>query len=266
LLDNCGTGGDQAGTFNVSTAAAIVVAACGVKVAKHGNRSFSSRAGSADVLQELGVNLDAPPERVAQCVEEVGIGFFFAPHWHPAVSKIQKVRRGLQFRTIFNLLGSLANPLQPQFKVIGVGGAGWQESLPLRMAEAIGRLGVAAATVVVGEDGLDEVTLAGRTRALRVTPAGIQEEFWSPEDFGLPRHTRAAWEINGVKDSADLIRRLFANEAGPAFDVVLANAAAALLTAGVARDLRTGAGMARDAVACGAAAAKLEALVRLTNA
>jgi anthranilate phosphoribosyltransferase len=265
LLDNCGTGGDRAGTFNVSTATAFLVAACGVKVAKHGNRSMSSRSGSADVLQELGVKLDAPAGVATRCVAEIGIGFFFAPNWHPAVAKIQKVRRALKFPTIFNLLGALANPVRPALRVIGVGGADWQGPFPVRMAQAIHRLGAKSATVVVGEDGMDEITLAGATRALRVTATSIRDEIWTPEDFGLPRHTGDAWKIDGPSDSAALLRRLFANEQGPALDLVLANAAGALFTAGVASNLREGVAMAREALARGEATAKLDALVRSTN-
>jgi len=265
LLDTCGTGGDGSGSFNVSTATAFVAAACGARVAKHGNRSVSSRSGSADVLEELGAKIDVPPETAKKCVEEIGVGFFFAPRWHPAVAKVQHIRRGLKFRTIFNLLGALANPLRPSFRMIGVGGGDWQGSFPVRMAQAVQRLEVKSATVVVGEDGLDEITLAGATRALRVTPTSIRDEVWTPEDFGLPRHPGAAWRIDGPGDSAALIRRLFANEKGPALDLVLANAAGALFTAGIAESLRDGAAMARETVERGGASAKLDALVRLTN-
>ena len=265
LFDNCGTGGDKSGTFNISTAAAFVVAACGVKVAKHGNRGFSSRTGSADVLQELGVNIDAPPATVAQCVGEIGIGFFFAPHWHPTVAKIQHIRRGLKFPTIFNLLGPLANPLRPTMRLIGVGGASRQGLLRLEMAVAALRLGVTSSTVVVGEDGLDEVTLTGPTRVMWGGRSTIEDKSWSPEDFGLPQYTGDEWKVDGPKESASLIRRLFANEQGPSLDIVLANAAAALLTAEAAKDLRDGVAKAREAIASGAAADKLDALVRRTR-
>jgi anthranilate phosphoribosyltransferase len=265
LFDCCGTGGDRAGTFNVSTATAFVAAACGLKVAKHGNRSLTSKSGSADVLQELGVNVDAPPDVAARCLDDCGIAFFFAPRWHPAVAKIQQVRRSLKFPTIFNLLGSLANPLRPTLKIVGVGGQSWQHPLAARMAQAIQRLGARSASVVVGEDGLDEITLTAATRVLRVTPESIHDEIWTPEDFGLPRQSGEGWKIAGPSDSAEIIRRLFADEQGPALDIVLANAAAALLTAGVVDDLRAGVSMATEAVASGGARAKLDALVRLTH-
>jgi len=266
LFDNCGTGGDKSGTFNISTATAFVVAACGVKVAKHGNRRFSSRTGSADVLQELGVNIDAHAATVAQCVDEIGIGFFFAPHWHPTVAKIQHIRRGLKFPTIFNLLGPLANPLRPTMRLIGVGGgAGRQQLLRLEMAVAALRLGVTSSTVVVGDDGLDEVTLTGPTRVMWGDRSTIEDKTWSPQDFGLPTYTGDEWKVDGPKESAALIRSLFANEQGPALDIVLANVAAALLTARAASDLLDGVAKAREAIASGAAAAKLDALVRCTR-
>jgi anthranilate phosphoribosyltransferase len=264
-IDNCGTGGDQSGTFNVSTVTALVVAACGVKVAKHGNRSLSSKSGSADLFQEFGVDLDAPPERVVQSLRECGLAFFFAPKWHPAVAKIQPVRRTLKFRTIFNLVGPLANPVRPTFRFIGVGGDHWQGTLPARMARAVQRLGASSATVVVGEDGLDEVSLAGPTRVLRVTPSSIRDEIWTPEDFGLPRATRHDVQASSPAESADVARQVLANRPGPALDLVLANTAAVLLTAGAVESLKEGVELARRAIAEGKASATLDALVRCTQ-
>jgi anthranilate phosphoribosyltransferase len=265
LLDTCGTGGDRSGTFNVSTATAIVVSACGVKVAKHGNRSVSSRSGSADVLQELGVNVDCPPDVARRCVDQIGIGFFFAPRWHPAVAKIQHVRRALKFSTIFNLLGTLANPLRPSLRMIGVGGVDWQSPFLAQMAKAVQRLGVHSATLVAGEDGLDEVTLAGSTRAIRVTPTQIRDDVWTPDDFGLAPCSMETCKIGSAAESATVIRRIIANEQGPAFNLTMANVACALLTAGSATSLRDGVALAKSAIARGDAAKKLDALVHLTN-
>lgn len=265
LLDTCGTGGDRAETFNVSTAVALVAAACGVKVAKHGNRSVSSRSGSADVLQELGVTIDGPPEIAAKCLREVGVGFFFAPKWHPAVAKVQAVRRTLKFRTIFNLVGPLANPTRASMRVVGVGTKNWQDALPARMAQALQRLGVESALVVVGEDGLDEITLAGRTRAIRVTPDRIVDEVWTPDDFGLPMHSGERWKVRSAEESAAVVRSVFANQPGPALDLVLANAAGALLTAKAATSLKEGVERARTAIANGAVQATLDRLVSCSN-
>jgi anthranilate phosphoribosyltransferase len=265
VLDTCGTGGDGSGTFNVSTAAAIVAAAAGATVAKHGNRGMSSRSGSADVLQELGVNVDCPPDAAQKCVSEIGIGFFLAPSWHPAVAKIQKVRRALKFPTIFNLLGTLANPLRPALRMIGIGGVDWQDSILVQIAKAVQRLGVESATVVAGEDGLDEVTLSGSTRALRVTPTSIRDEIWTPEDFGFPRESMEACKIDSAAASAAIIRRVLANEQGPPLRLVLANAACALATAGVASNLREGVALARSAIESGCAADKLDALARISH-
>jgi len=265
LLDTCGTGGDGAETFNVSTAVALVAAACGVKVAKHGNRSVSSRSGSADVLQQLGVNVEASPEAASRCLDECGIAFFFAPRWHPAVAKVQAVRRALKFRTIFNLVGPLANPLRASMRVVGVGVADWKDFLPARMAEALQRLGVESALVVAAEDGLDEITLTGSTLALRVTPTEIREEIWTPEDFGLHRHSGAGWKVSTPAESAAVLRSVFASEPSPALDLVLANAAGALLTAGAAATLKDGVEIARSAIAEGKASATLDALVRCSH-
>jgi anthranilate phosphoribosyltransferase len=265
LLDTCGTGGDGAGTFNVSTAVALVAAACGLKVAKHGNRSVSSRSGSADVLQHLGVNVEASPETAAKCLNECGIAFFFAPRWHPAVAKVQAVRRALKFRTIFNLVGPLANPLRAPLRMVGVGVADWRDALPARMAEALQRLGVESALVVAAEDGLDEITLAGSTRALRVAPTEIREEIWTPENFGLPRHLGDGWKVSTPSESAAVLHSVFANEPSPALDLVLANVAGALLTTGAATSLKDGVEIARRAIADGKASATLQSLVRCSH-
>jgi anthranilate phosphoribosyltransferase len=260
ILDTCGTGGDNAGTFNVSTAAAIVAAACGVPVAKHGNRGVSSSSGSADVLRELGVRIDAPPESARRVFSEIGLAFFFAPQWHRAVAKVQPVRRALRFRTIFNLLGPLCNPMRATHQLVGVGVGHWQDALPVRMAQAAARLGTARTLVVAGSDGLDEATLSGPTRALLATSDGLDEFAWTPADFGLPTYAADVWRVSSPAESAAVIGSAFAGTRGPAFDLIAANAAAALWVAEKARSLPEGVAAAEDAMLHGAAAAKLQAL------
>lgn len=261
LLDTCGTGGDRLGTFNISTAAAIVAAAGGAAVAKAGNRSFSSSTGSADVLAALGVNVQAPPSVVAQCVEEIGLGFFFAPLWHPAMKHVAAIRRDLRFRTIFNYLGPLTNPAGVEYQLLGVGEREWAE----RLAAALLRLGIRAATVVAGEDGLDEISLDAETYAVRVRGGNIETLTWTPESFGLPRTPVDAIRVDGPEESAALIGRVLAGERCPARDYVLANAAAALWTAEKVAEPREGVVAAQSAIDTGAAQEKLEELVRRTS-
>ncbi len=254
LLDTCGTGGDHAGTFNISTAAALVAAAAGAKVAKHGNRAVSSSSGSADVLECLGVPLLAEPDAVRASLGRFGFAFFFAPHWHPAMAVVRPLRRRLGFRTLFNLLGPLCNPAGAERQVVGVGRRGGGERLLDPMAEALQRLGVRNAVVVQGSDGLDEATLAGPTAVRHVTPEGIAMLTWTPEDFGLPRSTAEAWQAADAKASAAILRGIFAGEKGPPRDIVLANAAAALWTAGQVSSLAEGVAQAADALDRGAVA------------
>lgn len=257
LLDTCGTGGDHAGTFNISTATALVVAAAGVPVSKHGNRSVSSSSGSADVLTELGINIQASPDSVFNCLREVGIAFFFAPNWHPAMKAVMPVRRALRFRTIFNFLGPLCNPARADYQLVGVCGADWAA----RMADALAALGTKAATIVAGEDGLDEVTLAGRTHVFRIHGNDMVSETWTPADFGLSKLSLDSITVSGPAESAQVIRDLLAGKPGPARDIVLANAAAALLTVGKAADLPAGVQRAAKAIDSGAAEAKLHTFV-----
>jgi anthranilate phosphoribosyltransferase len=262
LIDTCGTGGDPSGTFNISTAAAIVTAAAGAPVAKHGNRGLTSKSGSADVLAELGVNLDAPLAVVEGCLDELGICFCFAPLCHQSMKHVGPVRRKLGVPTVFNLLGPLANPAGAAFQVIGV-------ARPERrglLANALLRLGVRRAIVVHGEDRLDEVTLAGRTFVTEVSATGLRELEWTPEDFGLPRAGREAMQVSGPADSAAVIRQVFAGRAGPPRDIVIANAAAALWTASVFDDLRLGAQRAAAAIDSGAAARLLDQLAARSHA
>jgi anthranilate phosphoribosyltransferase len=261
VIDTCGTGGDEARTFNISTAAALVVGAAGVPVAKHGNRGVSSRSGSADVLAVLGVNIEADVARVEACLDDLGICFCFAPLFHTAMKRVAAVRKGLGVPTIFNLLGPLVNPAGARFQLIGVGRA------PLRplVAEALAMLGVDRAVVVHGEDGLDEVTLGGRTQASEVCGRGVTPLQWTPEHFGLGRSGRETLLVAGPEQSAAVIRAILEGHRGPQRDVVVANAAAALWTAGVAGSLLECAGLAAEAIDNGAARRLLRQLVDYTN-
>ena len=262
LLDTCGTGGDRLHTFNISTAAALAVAACGVPVAKHGNRGVSSSSGSSDVLTELGVNVAASPERVAACVEEVGIGFCFAPLFHDAMKHAADVRRRLGFRTLFNLLGPLTNPAGAGHQLLGASRTAHAELLAAALAE----LGTAGSRVVCGNDELDEVALWGETAVFAVTPAGVERQTWTAADFGLPECRPDELRVDGPKASAAVIRGVARNEPGPARDVVVANAAAGLLAAGGFDDPREAAGRVSDVLAGGGMERVLWRLAEVTNA
>lgn len=257
LVDTCGTGGDAAGTFNVSTAAAFVVAGAGVRVAKHGNRSISSRCGSADVFEALGVRLDAPPERAGEAIEQVGIGFLFAPAVHTAMRYAMPARRRLGGRTVFNLLGPLTNPAGAQAQIAGV-------SAPLlveRIGHALAELGVERAFVVHGLDGLDEISLSGETEVAEVRHRTVQRYRVAPEDFGLRRAPVEAISGGDAPTNVRIIHEILAGEPGPRREIVLANAAAALVAGGRAADFREGARLAAESIDSGAARARLDALV-----
>ena len=258
LVDTCGTGGDASGTFNISTCAAFVVAGAGVRVAKHGNRSISSKCGSADVLEALGVKIDLPPERVRECIKRYGIGFLFAPLMHSAVKHAMPARRALGGRTVFNLLGPLTNPAGAQAQVVGV----YDASLTELMARALAELGAKRAFVVHGADGLDEISLSGETRVSEVHDGRIRTFTVTPEDFGLPRAPLAALAGGDARQNAQIIRDVLGGKPGPHRDIVLANAAAALVVAGAAEDFQGGVRTALEAVQTGAAAAKLRALAQ----
>ncbi|HWC89371.1 MAG TPA: anthranilate phosphoribosyltransferase [Pirellulales bacterium] len=244
VIDTCGTGGDASRTFNISTAAALVTAAAGVPVAKHGNRRMTSRTGSADVLAELGVNIEAGLACVADCLDELGICFCFAPLAHGSMQRVAQVRRELGVRTIFNMLGPLTNPVGAQFQLLGIAQPHWQSLL----AEALRRLGTRRALVVHGDDGLDEVTLAAATTVYEATPEGVRRFTWRPADFGFDNQQLDSLEVDGPQASAALIRRVLAGEAGAARDIVVANAAAALWTAGRAQSPRACAALAETAI------------------
>ncbi len=281
IVDTCGTGGDGSATFNISTAAALVTAAAGVPVAKHGNRRVTSRTGSADVLQQLGVNIDAGVPVVEKCLDELGICFCFAPLLHPAMKQVAEVRRQLGVPTIFNLLGPLTNPASAPFQMIGVGRP---ELRPL-LAEALALLGTRRAIVVRGDDGLDEITLSGPTQvsemqsgqlAPRVAgqlaeqvgqraPANVSQFTWHPEDFGLPRADLSSLRVEGPEQSAAVVRAVLAGEPGPARDITVLNAAAALWTAGKDAAPRRCAELAAAAIDSGAAQNLLARLARMTE-
>jgi anthranilate phosphoribosyltransferase len=262
LLDTCGTGGDHSRTFNISTAAALLTAAAGTPVAKHGNRRVTSRTGSADVLAELGVNINAGLAQAETCLDEVGICFCFAPLLHPAMSRVAAVRSQLGFPTIFNLLGPLSNPAEADYQLLGVGSAAARTLL----AESLQRLGTRRSVVVRGEDGLDEVTLSGPTRCTAVTPEQTTEFVWAPSDFGIESITDfSSLQVTGPQESAAIIRQILDNTSGPAREIVVLNAAAALWTAERGEPLAC-AGLAREALGSGAAKDVLRRLAVVSHA
>ncbi len=262
LLDTCGTGGDGSRTFNISTAAALVTAAAGVPVAKHGNRAATSRSGSADVLAELGVNVNADLPVVERCLDTLGICFCFAPLFHPAMKRVGAVRARLGVPTIFNLLGPLSNPAGASFQLLGVG----KPHLRNLLARALQLLGTERAVIVCGEDGLDEVTIAAPTRATDVSRGQFRELTWTPETFGLQTLPLDALIVDDPAASAAMIRSVLDGNPGPARDIVVANAAAALWTAGKSDSLEQCAGMAAAALDDGRARELLQRLTAVTSA
>src|SRR3989449_4497250 len=262
LVDTCGTGGDASGTFNISTATAFVVAGAGVKVAKHGNRSVTSKCGSADVMEALGVNINLPLERVAACLNEVGIAFLFAPAVHSATKYVQPARRELRLRTVFNLLGPLTNPAHASGQVVGV----YSLELVETLAEALSMLGVRRAFVVHGLDGLDEITITGPTRVAEVRDGNLRSYEISPEDFGIERTALEAISGGDATANAAIIRGILNGKKSACRDVTLLNAAAALVAAGKADHLSDVLPMAAESIDSGMAEKKLEALIKFTNA
>ena len=254
VLDTCGTGGDGAHTLNLSTAAAIVVAACGVAVAKHGNRSVSSRCGSADVIEALGIPIDVPPEHQAGILREAKIAFLFAPAHHPALRHAAQARRELGVRTIFNALGPLANPARATHQLVGV----YDDALRPIAARALASLGTARAWVVRSTDGLDEVSHSAPTRVSEASGGEVRERMVSPEDFGIPSGERGAIAGGTARENAEAIVRILEGEAHAAREAVILNAAAALAVADAAATLRGCADRARAAIASGAARERLE--------
>lgn len=252
-IDTCGTGGDRAGTVNISTGAAVVVAACGVPVVKHGNRAASGKSGSSDVLRELGVSIEAEPAVLRKSLDELGVAFLFAPRFHPGLRGVAPIRRRLPFRTVFNLVGPLCNPASPPFQLVGVP----REAHAHRMAEVLSRTPtIRRAAVVRGADGLDEVTLAGETEVLLIEHGRFDRLTWTPADFGLPETSSRGLAVDGPAESAALLRRTFAGDEGPTRAYILANAAAAIWTA-EGTPLREAVARAAEALDSGRAAALL---------
>ncbi len=261
LVDTCGTGGDASGTFNVSTAAAFVVAGAGGRVAKHGNRAMTSACGSADVLEALGAKIDLNPEQVAQCIRDVGIGFMFAQTFHPAMKHVAGPRREIGIRTVFNILGPLTNPAGAAHQLLGVARP---ELAPL-LAEALGRLGVRHALVVHGHGGLDELSLSGPSTVHELRDGALREYNISAEEVGLSEAPNKAVRGGSPEENAAALRAVLDGDTGPLRDITLLNAAAALVAADLAPDLKEGVRLAARAVDSGAARDKLAAFVKLTG-
>ena len=257
-IDTCGTGGDAKGTHNISTCAAFVVAGAGVPVAKHGNRSISSRSGSADVLAALGVNIECGPEAVARCIERCGLGFMFAPSHHAAMRHVAKVRTELGTRTIFNLLGPLANPANADYQIVGVFAEQWVAPI----AHVLGRLGVKRAWVVHGSDGLDELTTTGISHVAVLDAGQVSSFKVAPKNAGLPEAKPEDLTGGDAAENAAHIRAVLGGNQGPFRDIVLLNAGAALLVAGKAKTLREGVALAAESIDSGKAKGVLEALIK----
>ena len=262
LVDTAGTGGDSAGTFNISTTAAFVIAGAGLGVAKHGNRAVSGQSGSADVLEALGVNLDLTPTQVAQCIDEVGIGFLFAQKLHPAMKNVAPVRKELGIRTIFNILGPLTNPARTPAQIVGV----YDAQLAATMAHVLHALGVRAAFVFHSADGLDELTTTGVNHIAHFDNGTVHEEYLDAVTLGLPPASRADLRGGQAKENAQITRDILSSaERSPKRDVVTLNAAAALVAGGKARDLREGLERAGDSIDSGFALRALDGLVAMSN-
>jgi len=261
VVDTCGTGGDHAQTFNISTAAAFVVASCGITVAKHGNRSVSSKSGSADVLRSLGVNIEADVSTVEHCIKEAGIGFLFAPMLHGAMKHAAPVRAELGIRTIFNMLGPLTNPARARYQVVGV----YDPDLTEVFAEVLGNLGAEHAFVVCGEDGLDEISLAAPTKVSELKDGEVRTYKVIPEDFGLKRCAPEMLVGGGPQENARIIMDIFEGKKGAQRDIVLLNAAPALVAARKARTLEDGVVIASGALNSGEPMKKLKMLIAMTN-
>jgi anthranilate phosphoribosyltransferase len=261
LIDTAGTGGDAAGTFNVSTATAFVVAGTGLRVAKHGNRSVSSLCGSADVVETLGISLELTPAQVARCIDEAGIGFLYAPLLHTAMKHVMPARREMGIRTVFNMLGPLTNPASANAQVIGV----YASALTEPLARVLAELGTVRAFVVHGADGLDEVSNTGENRLSEVREGVVRTFTVRPEDFGLPLATIADLRGGDREQNAQIILSILAGESGPKRDIVLMNATAALVAGGKARDLKEGVALAAQSIDSGAAQAALQHLIALSR-
>ena len=262
ILDTCGTGGSGTKSFNISTTVAFVVSACGVKVAKHGNRSISSACGSADVLEALGVNLNVTPQQVESCINEVGVGFLFAPALHGAMKHAIGPRREIGIRSIFNILGPLTNPAGADRQVLGV----YDEKLVEMLAKVLAKLGCRRGFVVHGQDGMDEITLTGPTRIAEINAGQVSLSTIEPEDFGLRRCLLSDLQGGDAEENAAIVREVLGGNEGPKRDIVLLNSAYALVASGIVESVESGLQKARNTIDAGLAKAKLEGLVTLTNA
>lgn len=261
VLDTCGTGGDMARTFNISTTTAFVVAGAGVPVAKHGNRSVSSQSGSADVLEALGVKIDLPPEKVEKCLFETGFGFLFAPLFHPAMKYAIGPRREIGMRTIFNILGPITNPAGAKRQILGV----FANKLTETLARVLGNLGATDVMVVHGEDGLDEVSISGRTKVSRFKGGDVENFFIEPEDFGLWRNKIELIQGGDKEKNAAITLSILNSEEGPGREIILMNSAIALIAAGKTEDFKIAFNMASDSIDSGRALRKLEEVKRVSN-
>jgi anthranilate phosphoribosyltransferase len=261
LVDTCGTGGDAAHTFNISTASAFVAAAAGARVAKHGGRSVSSTCGSADVLEALGVNLNLTPEQVGRSIDQIGIGFMFAPNFHGAMKYAAPVRKELGVRTMFNVLGPLTNPAGADNQVMGV----FHPDLVGIQARVLQRLGSRHVLVVNGSDGLDEITLSGATNVAELKDGQVSEYIITPEEFGLQRAPLDSIKVSNAAEAKAMLSGVLDNQSGPARDIVLLNAGAAIYVSGIADTLEHGIKKAAETLASGAAKNKLVQLVQISN-
>ena len=261
LVDTCGTGGDNLNTFNISTAVAFVAAGAGLVIAKHGNRALSSRCGSADVLETLGVKLAISKEKVKQCLEKIGIGFLFAPSFHPAMKYALSPRQEMGMRTVFNILGPLTNPLGANVRLLGV----YQPSLTEPLARVLKNLKVKGAFVVWGEDGLDEISITTRTRITELKQGKIRTYYIQSEDFGIKRASLEELRGGTREENAFILKDILQGKKGPRREIILINAAACLAAAGLAEDLKKGIKLAEDSIDSGKAKEKLEQLIAFTN-
>jgi anthranilate phosphoribosyltransferase len=259
LIDTCGTGGDGAQTFNISTASALVAAAAGARVAKHGGRSVSSTCGSADILEKLGVNVNITPQQVARCVQEIGVGFMFAPNHHSAMKYAAPVRRELGVRTMFNLLGPLTNPAGAQNQVMGV----FQQDLAVKLARVLQQLGSRHVLVVHGADGMDEISISGPTYIAELKDGAVLEYSVQPQDFDLQLAPLDNIRVANADEARTMLLSVLDNQPGPARDIVQLNAGAAIYVAGLTATLQEGVKKAKEVIASGAAKNKLEALIKI---
>jgi anthranilate phosphoribosyltransferase len=262
VLDTCGTGGDMSHTFNISTTTALVVAAAGIPVAKHGNRAVSSHSGSADVLESLGIRIELSPDKVEKCLSDTGFGFLFAPLFHPAMKYAIGPRREMGIRTIFNILGPITNPAGAKRQILGV----FSSKLTDPLAQVLGNLGAEDAMVVHGEDGLDEITITNGTKVSRYVNGGVENMYFSPEDFGLTRAKKEDLIGKGREENAAMTLNILKGEHGPKRDIVLINSAAALTVSGKTADLLEAIEMARASIDSGKALQKLEEIKKVSHA